>query len=87
MAELWLRSLQLPEIETSTRFSFELYQIHHCLPCTYGQTIAPLHTRPSRLSRSSQLSESTSSAQLNRIDQADQADRAKRAGSLVDKCV
>jgi hypothetical protein len=44
MAELWLRSLQLPqpEIETSTRFSLKPYQIHHCLPCTYGQPIAPL---------------------------------------------
>ena len=24
--------------------SFPLYRIHHCLPCTYGQSIAPLHT-------------------------------------------
>jgi hypothetical protein len=31
-----------PEIESSLRFSFEPYRIHHCLPCTYGQTIAPL---------------------------------------------
>jgi hypothetical protein len=23
--------------------SFLLHRIHHCLPCTYGQSIAPLH--------------------------------------------
>jgi hypothetical protein len=24
--------------------SFLLHRIHYCLPCTYGQSIAPLHT-------------------------------------------
>jgi len=23
--------------------SFLLYRIHHCLPCTYSQSIAPVH--------------------------------------------
>jgi hypothetical protein len=50
-----------PEIETSTRFSFEPYQIHHCLPCTYGQTIAPLQ----QASQSPQLSISSPSLSLN----------------------
>jgi hypothetical protein len=26
--------------------SFLLHRIHHCLPCTYGQSIAPLHRLP-----------------------------------------
>jgi hypothetical protein len=38
-----------PGIETSTRFFFEPYQIHHCLPCTYGQTITLLHVFCKRL--------------------------------------
>jgi hypothetical protein len=38
-----------PKIESSLRFSFEPYKIHHCLPCTYGQPIAPLHALATRL--------------------------------------
>jgi hypothetical protein len=44
IARLASMNLSQPEIETSTRFFFEPYQIHHCLPYTYGQTIAFLHS-------------------------------------------
>jgi hypothetical protein len=30
------------QMKTFHLISRRLYQIHHCLPCTYGQTIAPL---------------------------------------------
>jgi hypothetical protein len=35
-------SLNRDQMKTFHLISRRLYQIHHCLPCTYGQSIAPL---------------------------------------------
>jgi hypothetical protein len=42
MLSLVAANLNQDPMKTFHLISRKLYQIHHCLPCTYGQTITPL---------------------------------------------
>jgi hypothetical protein len=45
MLSLVAAKLNRDQMKTFHLISRRLYQIHHCLPCTDGQTIAPLQIR------------------------------------------